>query len=74
MTFDTTCLKSNTFEIELPPKSGQILTFPEVDRAEWFELTRARTKLAAAQAVFIDRLADKLGFAIPDTPEQSSLF
>lgn len=45
-----------TFEMEWPPRSGRIATFPEVDRVAWFNLADARTKLVAAQMGFLDRL------------------
>ena len=45
-----------TFELEWPPKSGQLKEFPEVDRVEWFTVEVARTKIVKAQAVFLDRL------------------
>ncbi|MDV8054308.1 MULTISPECIES: NUDIX domain-containing protein [unclassified Rhodococcus (in: high G+C Gram-positive bacteria)] len=45
---------SNTFEIEWPPKSGLMKSFPEVDRVEWFPLAQARTKLLASQHPFLD--------------------
>ena len=54
--FDVTTLVSNTFEIEWPPRSGRRASFPEVDRAEWFDLGTARTKIVAAQTEFLDRL------------------
>jgi predicted NUDIX family NTP pyrophosphohydrolase len=54
--FDPGELRSNTFEIEWPPRSGRHREFPEVDRAEWFGLERARAKINPAQAVFLDRL------------------
>jgi predicted NUDIX family NTP pyrophosphohydrolase len=54
--FDTTTLRSNTFEIEWPPKSGGRQTFVEVDRAEWFTLDDARTKINPAQVALLDRL------------------
>lgn len=54
--FDPEALKSNTFEIEWPPRSGRRQSFPEVDRAEWFSLEMARTKLLSAQVDLIDRL------------------
>jgi predicted NUDIX family NTP pyrophosphohydrolase len=54
--FEVSRLRSNTFEIEWPPRSGRMQTFPEVDRAEWFDLEAARRKLIAAQAQLIDRL------------------
>ena len=53
---DATRTTSNTFEIEWPPRSGKIQTFPEVDRAAWFDAATARRKLLPAQSAFIDRL------------------
>jgi len=47
---------SNTYELEWPPRSGRIQTFPEIDRVAWFELPQARTMIKAAQAPFLDRL------------------
>ena len=54
--FDATVIRSNTFPLEWPPRSGQLREFPEVDRAGWFALPEARLKLIAAQAELIDRL------------------
>jgi predicted NUDIX family NTP pyrophosphohydrolase len=54
---DTTTLVSGTFEMEWPPRSGKRASFPEVDRAEWFELERARLKINAGQLPLIDELA-----------------
>jgi predicted NUDIX family NTP pyrophosphohydrolase len=59
--FDPATLKSNTFTVEWPPRSGRQAEFPEVDRAEWFDLETARAKLVKAQAAFIDALAHELG-------------
>jgi predicted NUDIX family NTP pyrophosphohydrolase len=53
---DTTAIRSNTFSIEWPPRSGQTREFPEVDRAEWFGLGEAREKILPAQAPLLDRL------------------
>lgn len=47
---------SNTFEIEWPPRSGRRRSFPEVDRAQWFDIPTAREKINPAQAAFLDRL------------------
>ena len=58
--FDPAELKSNTYKVQWPPRSGQWRTFPEVDRAEWFDLETARAKLVRAQAAFIDRLEREL--------------
>ncbi|AWA31461.1 NUDIX hydrolase [Flavobacterium magnum] len=59
MDIDAQNIKSNTIEIEWPYKSGKRLTIPEVDRAEWFSVSAALTKINPAQAAFILRLADK---------------
>jgi predicted NUDIX family NTP pyrophosphohydrolase len=53
-------LKSNTFEIEWPPRSGKFQAFPEVDRAEFFGIEMARVKINTAQAPFLDQLALEL--------------
>jgi predicted NUDIX family NTP pyrophosphohydrolase len=49
-------LVSNTFEMEWPPKSGKLGTFPEVDRVAWFALAEALVKINAAQADFIRQI------------------
>jgi predicted NUDIX family NTP pyrophosphohydrolase len=59
--FDPTTLVSNSFEMEWPPRSGNQQEFPEVDRAEWFDLGTAREKILPAQAEFLDRLVERLG-------------
>jgi predicted NUDIX family NTP pyrophosphohydrolase len=53
---DPAGITSNTFELEWPPRSGRTKAFPEVDRAEWFSLARAREKLVSGQAELLDRL------------------
>jgi len=55
--FDPARLRSNTFSMEWPPKSGKRREFPEVDRAGWFPLTEARRKILPGQAPFLDALA-----------------
>ena len=59
--FDPSRLKSNLFEMEWPPKSGRLQSFPEVDRAQWFTLDEAREKILPGQRPFIDRLLERLG-------------
>jgi predicted NUDIX family NTP pyrophosphohydrolase len=49
-------LRSNTFQIEWPPRSGKLKEFPEVDRAEFFPEQIARLKINPAQIPFLDRL------------------
>lgn len=55
---DTDAISSNTFEMEWPPKSGRRQNFPEVDRAEWFDLERANEKILASQQPLLERLAE----------------
>ncbi len=54
---DADSITSNTFTMEWPPRSGRSREFPEVDRAGWFDVARAREKLNPAQAEFLVRLA-----------------
>jgi predicted NUDIX family NTP pyrophosphohydrolase len=49
-------ITSNLFEIEWPPKSGRMASFPEVDRAGWFVADIARQKIIPGQAAFITEL------------------
>ncbi len=50
-----------TFLIEWPPRSGQQMEFPELDRVEWSTVEEARDRLVAGQRVFLDRLLDRVG-------------
>lgn len=58
--WDPAELRSNTFRVEWPPKSGRTAEFPEVDRAEFFDLATAREKLNAGQVPLLDHLARAL--------------
>ena len=59
---DVTRIRGGEFEMEWPPGSGRIERFPEIDRAEWMTLDRARTKLLKGQVPVIDVLVrDVLG-------------
>lgn len=58
---DTKSLKSNTFEMEWPPRSGRIQQFPEVDRAGWFSSSVAVQKINAGQKGFIEELMEIKG-------------
>ncbi len=49
-------IRSNTFTIEWPPKSGKTAIFPEVDRAAWYTPEQARELLVASQLPFLERL------------------
>jgi predicted NUDIX family NTP pyrophosphohydrolase len=57
---DASTLASNVVGMEWPRGSGRMIEFPEVDRSEWFDVARARTKLNPAQVAFLDRLASRL--------------
>lgn len=54
---DPAQLKSNTFTIEWPPHSGRMQEFPEIDRAEFFDLASAKEKINLAQAALLKELA-----------------
>ncbi|KXO99237.1 NUDIX domain-containing protein [Tsukamurella pseudospumae] len=58
--FDAAAITSNAFELEWPRGSGRMRTFPEIDRAGWFSLDEAATKLVKAQSAFLDRLREHL--------------
>jgi predicted NUDIX family NTP pyrophosphohydrolase len=57
---DHFALKSNTFEMEWPPRSGKSQTFPEIDCAKFFVEKVARSKINPAQVSFLDRLREQL--------------
>jgi len=57
--FDVATLRSDTFEIEWPPRSGHRTAFPEIDKVEWMTLPVARKMILQGQAVFLDRLAGR---------------
>ena len=57
---DAESIRSNTFTMEWPPRSGRTAEFPEVDRAAWLGIDAAREKLVAAQAELLDRLLERL--------------
>jgi predicted NUDIX family NTP pyrophosphohydrolase len=58
---DADAIRSSTFEMQWPPRSGRMQAFPEVDRAEWFSLAQARERILPAQAPLLDRLRERLG-------------
>ena len=57
---DVKVVKSNTFELEWPPKSGIMQEFPENDRAQWFDIEEAKSKIFKGQLVFLTRLLEKV--------------
>jgi predicted NUDIX family NTP pyrophosphohydrolase len=56
---DAATIRSNTFAMEWPPRSGAMREFAEVDRAEWFSIDAARDKILPAQAPLLDRLVER---------------
>ena len=56
---DVDDIKSNTFEIEWPPKGGKMQSFPEIDHAAWFDLPAAHVKNLESQRLLLDRLVDR---------------
>jgi predicted NUDIX family NTP pyrophosphohydrolase len=54
-------IRSNTFSLEWPKGSDRRKEFPEVDRAEWFEIPEAKRRILAGQAGFLDDLCERLG-------------
>lgn len=56
-------IKSNEFEMEWPPKSGKKKYFPEIDKAAWFEIAEAKTKILEAQIPFIEELENKINLS-----------
>lgn len=73
--FDINKIKSNMFEMEWPPKSGQKQEFLEVDKAAWVSLSKAPGKMHKGQDTFIERLAEHLDTKLEQTQtaEQISL-
>lgn len=54
-------IRSNTFSMEWPPRSGQIQAFPEIDRAEWFTIETAKEKILKGQVDLLDELQSQVG-------------
>jgi len=57
---DPKAVRSNTFTIEWPPKSGRQAEFPEIDRADFFDLATAKTKIKSGQEGLIEELREIL--------------
>jgi len=58
---DPAQVRSNSFSLEWPPKSGKMQQYPEVDRAAWFNISEAREKILSGQVGFIEQLTEDLG-------------
>jgi predicted NUDIX family NTP pyrophosphohydrolase len=54
--FDPAALRPGTFELEWPPRSGRLESFPELDRVAWFDLATAQAKVVKGQASLLERL------------------
>jgi predicted NUDIX family NTP pyrophosphohydrolase len=63
---DARTVKSNTFTMEWPPHSGKQAEFPEIDRARWFLINRAKKKLLRGQIGFIEELCELLKYRPSD--------
>jgi predicted NUDIX family NTP pyrophosphohydrolase len=59
--FDAAQIKSNTFSLEWPPRSGRFVDFPEIDRGAWFSMSDAKEKIKAAQIDFLEQAAKLVG-------------
>jgi predicted NUDIX family NTP pyrophosphohydrolase len=57
---DPASVRSNSFTMEWPPRSGREQEFPEIDRAAWFALDEARDRLVGAQIELLDRLTERV--------------
>jgi predicted NUDIX family NTP pyrophosphohydrolase len=65
---DADAIVSNTFELEWPPRSGVMRSYPEIDRAAWFSVDAARRMIHKRQAPFIDAL---LAVVDPDGADEA---
>jgi predicted NUDIX family NTP pyrophosphohydrolase len=70
---DPSNISSNSFEMEWPPKSGQKQSFPEIDKATWVNINQAGPKMHKGQAVFLERLAERLNIKIDGLPPEAQL-
>jgi predicted NUDIX family NTP pyrophosphohydrolase len=59
---DPAVARSNTFDLEWPPGSGRVVSFPEIDRVDWLSLAEARRRISPAQSAFLDRLVAVLRY------------
>jgi predicted NUDIX family NTP pyrophosphohydrolase len=62
--FDPATLRSNTFSLEWPPRSGKVREVPEVDRAAWFTPEEAARKLLKGQRPILEALLERLSRGI----------
>jgi predicted NUDIX family NTP pyrophosphohydrolase len=57
---DAAAVKSNTFSMEWPPRSGKMREFPEIDHAGWFAIAEARRKILKSQLGLLEQLEELL--------------
>jgi predicted NUDIX family NTP pyrophosphohydrolase len=65
-------IRSNTFSMEWPPKSGTMQEFPEVDMAGWFSLPAARKRILKGQLGFLDRCMARIGLVAGDSTHRAT--
>jgi predicted NUDIX family NTP pyrophosphohydrolase len=63
---DVSEIESNEFAIEWPPRTGRMQSFPEVDRAQWFDVAEARWRILTGQVAFLDTLMGLAGRALDE--------
>jgi predicted NUDIX family NTP pyrophosphohydrolase len=71
--FDPAALRCNAFRIEWPPRSGQLQSFPEIDRVGWFGPSEARRRILPAQVPFLERLLALLQGELPRSVRQDQI-
>ena len=64
-------VRSNTFRMEWPPRSGHWQAFPEIDRAEWLSYAEARRKIKPAQLPLLERLVTLLEKKLPEASSRN---
>ena len=67
--FDPANLSSNSFELEWPPRSGRMQSFPELDKIEWMDLPQAYRRILVSQRPLLSALASMLGLADPEAEQ-----
>jgi predicted NUDIX family NTP pyrophosphohydrolase len=66
---DARTCRSNTFELEWPPRSGRLIEVPEIDRAEWVDPALARFRLVRGQVAALDELLARVRARCPDVAD-----
>jgi len=69
---DVRIIRSNDVTITWPPRGGRIISFPEIDRADWFAIPFARQKILASQQPFLDRPVDIRKTAPQPNPSETT--